>query len=186
MKTICSLFFCALAGCMTVPPIMDAQEGVPRARLRVITDASWVNGYPGSDCHGKNVPNYGRIVLGDRKPMTEIKAYNGRDLGMPDPIRIHAVPPSNDTKGQNARGRHFAEIYIEADKPFTLKYTGMTLRSMRCNVALRFNPQENKDYEARMWLDWTQRKCFSVLTVRTDEGFWMPMPAQFANRCRGR
>jgi hypothetical protein len=165
---------------------MDAQESVPRARLRVITDASWVHGYPGSDCHGNNVPGYGIIVFGYRRPMTEIKAYNGRDLGMPDPIRIHAVPPSNDTKGQNARGRHFAEIYIEADKPFTLKYSGMILRNVSCNVALGFIPRENKDYEARMWLDWTQRKCFSVLTVRTDEGLWMPIPVQPAAQCSRR
>ncbi|MDR1349970.1 MAG: hypothetical protein LBJ59_04165 [Zoogloeaceae bacterium] len=169
MKVLGLLFFCALTGC-AIQPVEEAQEGVPRARLRVIVDdrRGYTMGYPGSSCAGDRIPGFGSVTSGG----IFTNNWDNRSLGMPDSERIG--------------GRLFAEIHIEANKSFVLQYRFRSSRFNLCDIAGSFIPQKNADYEARTWVDWNLRQCIIGLSVRAGDGQWISVPILRADQCSRR
>jgi hypothetical protein len=150
------LVFGFLAGCAFQSPIKDAQEVVSRARLRVISDERGLTlGFSGNNCHSGLFHSSGVITSG----ILPSNSLNGRSLGMPNPERI--------------TGRLFAEIYIEAERPFVFLYrlpNGLS----QCTAAGRFVPQAGKDYEIRAW--GTATGCAISLSIMTEYDKWGSIP----------
>jgi hypothetical protein len=114
-----------------------------KAKLRVIAD-SFAYGYPNSACADKTVPGFGHIIGGTGVTnFLTTKGYNGRSLNMPesnnlDEYRVNASKlfPHGDVPKD---GGNRAEVYIAANKPFTV--------SADCGTAATFTPKPNKNYE---------------------------------------
>jgi hypothetical protein len=158
------LFFSALAGCSSIfiQSVEDTREDVPRARLRVVSDEHGITrGFPESDCYDESIPGFGNVTV----PFRYANSRNNHSLGMPNPERI--------TESL------FAEIYIEAEKPFTLQYLIQGL--VQCSVAVSFVPQEDKNYEIRART--IGRQCMILLSTLTEDGLWVPPPRERATSC---
>jgi len=181
------MIFGVLSGC-AIPPVSrveEAPEGVPRARLRVIIDADnpkarfnkylgYTRGYPGSFCYRDwnqrdgELPGSGYMTTRSGSENT----WNNRSLEMPEPERIAE--------------RLFGEIYVEAGQPFILRYSVSGGRYVYCDMAAGFIPRKDADYEMWVRADWELKKCGISMSVRTEEGMWIPAPMIRAPKCERR
>ncbi|GAB2877195.1 hypothetical protein GCM10027046_01280 [Uliginosibacterium flavum] len=142
----------------------EADESQPRAKLRVLAN-SWVKGIPNRDCVDRSAPGAGTVYGG----LLGSDGYKGRSLDMP--FRPTSVNASN-----------IAEMYVAADKPIALSLVVADGAYVICILSGSFVPEKDKNYEARLFWDWSQKKC----TFNLDElgDLKIPVKISKADSCK--
>ncbi|NUU00760.1 hypothetical protein [Herbaspirillum robiniae] len=146
----------------------DEPKDGARARLRVVANML-VKAVPEKACIDWSAPGAGTVFGG----IFGSSGYRGRSLNMP---------------GAPRDGKSAGELYVTADKPFTLvllttpegvAYNG---RLYQCSVSGSFVPEENKDYEASIFIEPAQKSC-SIKVVELGSPS-VPVPVKNAERCQ--
>jgi hypothetical protein len=144
-------------------PMSEPQEGVPRARLRVLANAL-VKAVPERDCIDWRTPGAGTVFGG----IVGSSGYRGKSLDMPFKPRASASD--------------YGEMYIAAGKPITLVFLTTPESNYRCSVAGTFVPEKDKDYEARLWLNSSVGQC--VIDIGQLGETPLPINVKAASTCR--
>jgi hypothetical protein len=137
---LCSAIVFGCSSLSTQFKTADEPSDGSRARVRVVAN-TLVKAVPGKDCIDWEAPGAGTVFGG----IVGSKGYRGRSLDIPP----STIPPGADT----------AEMYIAADRPFTLALLTPPDSRVQCSIAVWFTPEANGDYQATLLADARTKKC---------------------------
>ncbi|WP_157050714.1 hypothetical protein [Herbaspirillum rhizosphaerae] len=144
-----------------------------RAKIRVVS-TSMVRAVPESDCIDWRKPGSGVMVV----PQKGFANLNNQSLNMPVNSREYTIPA--DAKLVSS------ELYIPANKPFTLHMLGHGYASgmsrYTCQKSITFLPGSEKSYEAV--LIEIGRGCSVELMEILSDNSYKNVPAKEAGFCR--
>lgn len=161
----------AMTGCASLgaqfKKAAEADEGQDRARLRILaTHKSIIKAVPEMECLDWSSPKAG-VILGG---VFSSRGYNKQAIDIP--------------YIQNRQNMHWAELYVAADKPISIYYSGSSYnrKEYTCDLAITFTPKPYHDYEVRAIIGGIGRvQCFLDVVSLSD-----PEPVDFSRtfRCR--